>query len=426
MLCRGWRSIWLAFSKASGVDSLGDRGMKAGWRTEPLNAVCQLINRGVSPAYVESGGGAGLNQKCIRDHAVNFDLGRRHNSAEKKVSTDKFLRTGDVLVNSTGTGTLGRVAQLRNTPIEPTTVDSHVTVVRPKDGLFYPEFFGYALIAIEEQIQEGGEGCGGQTELARSKLANDFRISFPDDISTQQRIVTLLDEAFDGIATAKAHAEQNLQNARAIFESHLQSVFEQRGDGWEDKTLDQVCIVERGSSPRPIKEYFTTAGDGVNWIKIGDTEEGGKYVHTTAQKITPEGAKQSRFVREGDFILTNSMSYGRPYIMKTTGYIHDGWFVLRLNMSIDKDYFYYLLSSGFVQSQFAQLASGAVVKNISGDLVKRVVLPIPPLDQQQLIVKRLLAISAETHRLESIYQQKLTALYELKKSLLHRAFSGQL
>ena len=206
----------------------------------------------------------------------------------------------------------------------------------------------------------------------------------------------------------------------------MQSVFEQRGDGWEDKTLDQVCIVERGSSPRPIKEYFTTAGHGVNWIKIGDTVEGGKYVYTTAQKITLEGAKQSRFVREGDFILTNSMSYGRPYIMKTTGYIHDGWFVLRLNMSIDTDYFYYLLSSVFVQSQFAQLASGAVVKNISGDLVKRVVLPIPPLYQQQVIVKRLLAISAETHRLESIYQQKLTALDELKKSLLHRAFNGEL
>ena len=112
--------------------------------------------------------------------------------------------------------------------------------------------------------------------------------------------------------------------------------------------------------------------------------------------------------------------------MKTSGYIHDGWFVLRLNMSIDTDYFYYLLSSGFVQSQFAQLASGSVVKNISGDLVKRVVLPIPPINQQQFIVEKLLDMSVETQRLESIYQQKLTALDELKKSLLHRAFNGDL
>ena len=245
-------------------------------------------------------------------------------------------------------------------------------------------------------------------------------------IPEQKRIVGILDEAFEGIATAKANAKKNLQNARALFESHLQSVFTQRGPEWVDRTLDQVCIVERGSSPRPIKEYFTTKPGGVNWIKIGDTEEGGKYVYSTAQKITPEGAKQSRFVKEGDFILTNSMSFGRPYIMKTSGYIHDGWFVLRLNIAIDTDYFYYLLSSAIVQSQFASLASGSVVKNISGDLVKQAVLPIPPLAHQHAIVKKLLGISEESQRLASLYARKLAALDELKKSLLHQAFTGNL
>jgi type I restriction enzyme S subunit len=157
-------------------------------------------------------------------------------------------------------------------------------------------------------------------------------------------------------------------------------------EGWKSKTLSEVCVVERGSSPRPIKNYFTTEPDGVNWIKIGDTQEGGKYVYSTAQKITPEGAKQSRFVKEGDFILTNSMSFGRPYIMKTSGYIHDGWFVFRLKESLDSDYFYHLLSSPLVQNQFKHLASGAIVKNISGDLVKKTILPIPPLSEQHHIV----------------------------------------
>ena len=264
---------------------------------------------------------------------------------------------------------------------------------------------------------------------AQDGFSKDDIHGFPVPVpprAEQQRIVGILDEAFDGIATAKASAEKNLQNARALFESHLQSVFTQRGKGWEDRTLDQVCIVERGSSPRPIKKYFTTNSDGVNWIKIGDTEEGGKYVYSTAQKITPVGSKQSRYVKEGDFILTNSMSFGRPYIMKTSGYIHDGWFVLRLNASIDTDYFYYLLSSRFIQSQFARLACGAVVKNISGDLVKKAVLPIPPLTHQHVIVKKLLELSAETQHLEAIYQGKLTALDELKKSLLHDAFRGAL
>ena len=395
--------------------------MKAGWQTKTLGEVLEKTET-VNPLQSPDAEFDYIDVSSVSNDTFEVAQTQRLKGKDAPSRARKLVKTNDVIF-ATIRPTLRRIA------IVPQHLDKQVCstgyfVLRPKSNLdhryMYYWLFSEEFMGRMEALQKGAS-----YPAVTDKEIRDQAIPFPP-LPEQQRIVTLLDEAFDGIASANAHAEKNLQNARAIFENHLHMVFGQRGDGWEDKTLDQVCIVERGSSPRPIKEYFTTAGDGVNWIKIGDTEEGGKYVHTTAQKITPEGAKQSRFVREGDFILTNSMSYGRPYIMKTTGYIHDGWFVLRLNMSIDKDYFYYLLSSGFVQSQFAQLASGAVVKNISGDLVKRVVLPIPPLDQQQVIVKRMLAISAETHRLESIYQQKQAALDELKKSLLHRAFSGAL
>lgn len=107
--------------------------------------------------------------------------------------------------------------------------------------------------------------------------------------------------------------------------------------GWEEKKLGEVCVVERGSSPRPIQKYQTDNEDGVNWIKIGDTKGVDKYITKTKEKITKEGAEKSRYVKEGDFILSNSMSFGKPYIMKTDGYIHDGWFVFRLPDYIDKD-----------------------------------------------------------------------------------------
>ena len=281
----------------------------------------------------------------------------------------------------------------------------------------------YSFVERSEELNDQARGVAQKGIYLETLRQLDVPLP---PLPEQQRIVAILDEAFDGIATAKANAEKNLQNARALFESHLQSVFTERGEGWVDRTLDKVCVVERGSSPRPIKNFFTTAADGVNWIKIGDTEEGGKYVFTTGQKITPEGAKQSRYVKEGDFILTNSMSLGRPYIMKTDGYIHDGWFVLRLGDGIDSEFFYYLLSSSYVQGQFHTLAAGAVVKNISGDLVKRAVLPIPPLAQQHDLAERFVEFSEETQRLETIYQQKLTALDDLKKTLLHQAFSGAL
>lgn len=194
--------------------------------------------------------------------------------------------------------------------------------------------------------------------------------------------------------------------------------------GWELKTLNEVCIVERGSSPRPIKDFFTDSPDGVNWIKIGDTEQGGKYVYSTAQKITPEGAKQSRYVKEGDFILTNSMSFGRPYIMKTDGYIHDGWFVLRLGEGLNADYFYHLLSSCYVQNQFTQLASGAIVKNISGDLVKKAVLPIPPLPEQQRIVAILDKAFASIATAKANTEQNLKNARALFDSYLHEVFDN--
>ena len=285
------------------------------------------------------------------------------------------------------------------------------------------KFLYYYLGSIVDLLNDLGTGATFK-ELSGGKL-KEVTMPVPP-LLEQRRIVSILDEAFEGIATAKANAEKNLRNARELFDDYLREVFTRRGEGWADRTLGQVCKVERGSSPRPIKSFFSTAPDGVNWIKIGDTEEGGKYVYSTAQRITPEGAKQSRYVKEGDFILTNSMSFGRPYIMKTSGYIHDGWFALRLSDELDADYFYYLLSSQFVQNQFASLAAGAVVKNISGDLVKKAVLTIPPIAEQKSIVERFAVLGEQTDSLTVLFRQKLAALDELKKSLLHQAFSGAL
>ncbi len=158
-------------------------------------------------------------------------------------------------------------------------------------------------------------------------------------------------------------------------------------NGWVTKTLEEICIVVRGSSPRPIKVYLTDNADGVNWVKIGDTKGIEKYIEQTKQRITPKGAECSRKVEPGDLLLSNSMSFGKPYVMATNGYVHDGWFVLRNFVdTFDPDFFYLLLTSELVQSQFRKLAAGAVVKNISSDLVKKAILPVPPLPEQRRIV----------------------------------------
>lgn len=296
------------------------------------------------------------------------------------------------------------------------------TIIRPKDNLS-SEFLRYYQMSHQylKDVQANVSGATRQ-RISRKKLGL-IEIPLPP-LPQQKQIVSILDKVFAAIDKAKANAEQNLQNSKELFESYLQNVFENKGDDWEIKKLIDVCVVERGSSPRPIKKYITDNEDGVNWIKIGDTKNIEKYIYETNQKITKEGAEKSRFVEEGDFILSNSMSFGKPYIMKTQGYIHDGWFKLKLHDFVDTEYFYQLLSSKYVNDQFHSLASGSVVKNISGDLVKKVILPIAPITEQKKTVQKINAFSLKTKKLESIYTQKIADLEEMKKSILQKAFSG--
>lgn len=154
--------------------------------------------------------------------------------------------------------------------------------------------------------------------------------------------------------------------------------------------ISDVCEIFRGGSPRPIQDFITNASDGENWIKIGDAGVGSKFITSTNEKITKEGAKRSRKVEVGDFILSNSMSFGRPYIMKIDGYIHDGWLILKYNKEVlIQDYLYYILGSTIVYNQFKDKATGGVVNNLNKELVSQVEIPLPPLEVQEEIVREL-------------------------------------
>ena len=156
--------------------------------------------------------------------------------------------------------------------------------------------------------------------------------------------------------------------------------------GWPVVTLGEVFDIARGGSPRPIDHFTTEDPNGINWIMIGDASEGSKYITKTRKRIRPEGAQRSREVKPGDFVLTNSMSFGKPYIMRTSGCIHDGWLVLSPRRDdVDADFFYHLLGSRAVYSEFERRASGATVKNLNIDLVSVVKIPLPPLPEQRRI-----------------------------------------
>lgn len=164
---------------------------------------------------------------------------------------------------------------------------------------------------------------------------------------------------------------------------------------WDVITLGDYAQIFRGGSPRPIQAFLTTSDQGINWIKIGDVGAGEKFIESTEEKIIPEGVSRSRMVYKGDLILSNSMSYGRPYIMNIEGCIHDGWLVIqKYDRLFNREYLYYALSSDLTMRQYVAMAAGSSVQNLNKEKVSKVVLPCPKILEQKKIAEVLSSIDA--------------------------------
>ena len=198
-------------------------------------------------------------------------------------------------------------------------------------------------------------------------------------------------------------------------------------DSWEWCKLGTVNEIARGGSPRPIKDYLTNDASGINWIKIGDTTKDGKYIDSVKERIRPEGVKKSRMVHKGDFLLTNSMSFGRPYILNVDGCIHDGWLVISpIGEAYMSDFLYYLLSSSFAFEQFTNVASGGVVTNLNSDKVADTKFPLPPLAEQKRIVVEIERWFALIDQIEQSQSDLQDTIKQTKSKILDFAIHGKL
>ncbi len=200
-----------------------------------------------------------------------------------------------------------------------------------------------------------------------------------------------------------------IDGARAVVENYRPHI--DVDPAWPMVALGEVCRIERGASPRPIHEFMTAAADGINWVKIGDAEIGAKYIDSTRERVTPAGAARSRAVAPGDLVLSNSMSFGRPYIMRIHGCIHDGWLALRqIADNCSSEYLQVVLGAPTTVEQFQRAATGGVVNNLNSELVRRVQVPLPPLATQQLIVAEIeaeQALVAATRELIVRFEKKI-------------------
>lgn len=213
--------------------------------------------------------------------------------------------------------------------------------------------------------------------------------------------------------------EEKLQQALVSVEEQPYPV----PANWCWVVLGNLVSIKRGASPRPIKSYITEDSCGVNWIKIGDTDEG-KYVDSVKEKITEAGATKSVFVEKGTLLLSNSMSFGRPYILNVDGCIHDGWLAITPGKSFEKEYLYYALLSS--KWYFERVAVGTAVRNLNSDRVALTPVPLPSLPEQYRIVARIESLFAKLDEVKEKAQAVVDGYEDRKAAILHKAFTGEL
>jgi type I restriction enzyme M protein len=290
----------------------------------------------------------------------------------------------------------------------------------PADNKLQKQFLGY-----EWSGAKGSEGI----QYSHGDTVQDIRTPLfdPLDRDNAEKISHLIRQNFEGKPLAipeslqpfvtQAKLVDLLEFGRVEFDVVLSATAKNTltlSSQWPLFKMEDLMTIGRGASPRPIKQFLTTDADGVNWIKIGDVAAGEKYITQTEEKITVAGAVLSRSVKEGDFILSNSMSFGRPYILKIQGCIHDGWLLLTdIDARLDKKYLYEILSYEETQKQFQQQAGGGVVQNLNADRVRSVKIPIPPLSIQQQIVTECEAVDAAVEQARTVIAQKYKEISEL-------------
>lgn len=254
----------------------------------------------------------------------------------------------------------------------------HSIVIRTKQN---PMYLAYVLQTPWFQKQKVKKVYGVKViEFKPDELA-DIVIPVPP-LPVQQEIVRILDSFTSLQDELQKELEERKSQIRLLLNSMMQFPMA------EEKPIGELLSVCRGASPRPISKYIVPSG--IHWIKIGDVKPGEKYITDTEQFVSQDGAKKSRLVKPGDLIMSNSMSYGRPYIMKISGCIHDGWLLVsNYEDSYTTEFLYYLLRSDRVQKQFSKKASSGTVSNLNADIVRSVQVPVPTFEEQNAIVEKL-------------------------------------
>ncbi len=395
--------------------------MRAGWQTKQLGDICRLIGGG-TPSKDKMEYYAGdipwATVRDMRPEVITKTECKITREAVKSSATNVIPKGNVVIATRVG---LGKVCLLG----QDMAINQDLRGIVPIDPkILSVRFLFWWLISIKDSIV--AEGTGATVQGVKLPFVRSLQAPVPP-LAEQRRIVGILDEAFEGIVTAKANAEKNLQNARAVFESHLNAVFTQRGEGWVETTIgEHIRFIDyRGKTPAKKES-------GIRLITAKNVKMG--YLQESPMEFVAPSSYDRWMTRgiprQGDVLFTTEAPLANVAQLDTDEKVVFAQRIIIMQpdpATLNSTFLRYLLLSQPAQHRIHVKGTGATVKGIKASLLKTIEISFPKsLNKQEKIISKLDSLDTETQRFESIYQQKLAALEELKKSLLHQAFTGAL
>lgn len=346
---------------------------------------------------------------------------------DKNYKASVYISDGDVIMADTAEDeTVGKATEVINVGHHQLVSGLHTMWLHPIVQERYAlGYLGYAFNANVYHNQLLPLMQGTKVTSVSKTAVKDTSILVPPK-SEQTRIARTL----SNIDALISELGKLIEKKRVIKQGAMQQLLTGKkrikgfSEPWIEKKLGEDATILRGGSPRPIEDYITDSQDGLNWIKIGDVKPDDKYFRKTAEKIKKEGLTKTRQVKKGDFILSNSMSFGRPYILDIDGCIHDGWLVIQdYQEAYDMQFLYYILCSDAVMSQYVSMAAGSSVQNLNKEKVADVLLYAPTsLKEQSAIATVLSSMDEEISALEA-KRDKYTVI---KQGMMQQLLTGKI
>ncbi|OIN84550.1 restriction endonuclease subunit S [Francisella sp. TX07-6608] len=385
-----------------------------GWKAIELGEITPYVNRGVAPKYTDEDGITVINQKCIREGNINLELARVHNP-DKKYTAEKQLHLGDILINSTGVGTAGRVGIF--TDSINAIVDTHVSIVRLNKEYAYPKFVYYNLRFREKELEETAEGSTGQIELKRDAIKS-LNILLPP-LPEQKAIAEVLSSLDDKIDLLYKQNQTLEDMTQTLFREWF---IERADEGWEEVPLSEVADIKIGRTPpRKEKQWFSNDPKDVKWISIKDMGQEGVFINGTSEYLTQEAVEKFKIpiIVKNTVILSFKMTLGRVKITGENMLSNEA--IAHFNITNDKLYneYLYLFLKTYPYQTLGSTSS--IVTSINSAMIKNILIILPDFKVKKSFKE---VISPMFEKIQN-NQKQIKTLEQTRDTLLPKLMSGQ-